>query len=137
MIMAEMRDTDDRLESFFAAARMAPPAPSAAFLARLADAAEAVQAEGLRPNLRAALQPSAARGGGVLGQLAALIGGWGALGGMAGGLATATVAGLWIGLAGAETMVQAVGLGSVAVQGTETGTAFLPEADILALAVGQ
>lgn len=133
MVMAEMRDTDDRLESFFAAARKAPPEPSAAFLTRLAGAAEAVQAKALRP----ALRPAAAQRRGLLAQLAALIGGWGALGGMAGGLATATVAGLWIGLAGAETMVQAVGLGSATVQSAETGSAFLPEADILALAIGQ
>ncbi|KQB16484.1 hypothetical protein LY44_03257 [Rhodobacter capsulatus] len=122
----EFEDTD--LERFFRAARTAAPEPPAAFLTRLAAQAEAVQAETVPAK---AVPARAARPRlGLVSALAAAFGGWAALGGMA----TATVAGLWIGLAGAPTLVQAVGLGSTV---SAEADSYLPDADVLALAVMQ
>ncbi len=122
----EFEDTD--LERFFRAARTAAPEPPAAFLTRLAAQAEAVQAETVPAR---AVPAGAARPRlGLVSALAAAFGGWAALGGMA----TATVAGLWIGLAGAPTLVQAVGLGSTV---SAEADSYLPDADVLALAVMQ
>lgn len=122
----EFEDTD--LERFFRAARTAAPEPPAAFLTRLAAQAEAVQAETVQAR---AVPARAARPRlGLVSALAAAFGGWAALGGMA----TATVAGLWIGLAGAPTLVQAVGLGSTV---SAEADSYLPDADVLALAVMQ
>ncbi|SDF57640.1 hypothetical protein SAMN04244550_02459 [Rhodobacter capsulatus] len=122
----EFEDTD--LERFFRAARTAAPEPPAAFLTRLAAQAEAVQAETVPAR---AVPARAARPRlGLVSALAAAFGGWAALGGMA----TATVAGLWIGLAGAPTLVQAVGLGSTV---SAEADSYLPDADVLALAVMQ
>ncbi|ETD00849.1 hypothetical protein U717_14725 [Rhodobacter capsulatus R121] len=122
----EFEDAD--LERFFRAARTAAPAPSGDFLARLTD-----QAEGLQP--RPAV-PGPRRRGRVA-ALATALGGWAALGGFAGGMATATVAGLWIGLAGTPTLVQAVGLGSAVSTASAETDNYLPDADVLALAVMQ
>ncbi len=73
---------DDMLDDLFAQARQLAPVPGAALTARvLADAA--------RPVPVARPQPS------VWAQLGAMLGGWPALG----GLATATIAGIWIGIA--------------------------------------
>lgn len=122
----EFEDTD--LERFFRVARTAAPEPPAAFLTRLAAQAEAVQAETVQAR---AVPAGAARPRlGLVSALAAAFGGWAALGGMA----TATVAGLWIGLAGAPTLVQAVGLGSTV---SAEADSYLPDADVLALAVMQ
>lgn len=132
-------DRDTALEAFFTAARQVPPAPGPAFLARLAVQAEAVQAK--------AVQAKAVRGGpgfvegragggrGIFAALASALGGWGSLGGMAGGMATATVAGLWIGLAGAPGLVQAVGLGAAVAPSATEEALYLDGADILALAI--
>lgn len=114
------------LERFFRAARTAAPEPSGAFLARLAE-----QAEGLRHRPAA---PVARRRRGFVSALATALGGWAVVSGFAGGMATATVAGLWIGLAGAPTLVQAVGLGSTV---SAEADSYLPDADVLALAVMQ
>ena len=122
----EFEDTD--LERFFRAARTAAPEPPAAFLTRLAAQAEAVQAETVPA--RAVPAGAARPRRGLVSALAAAFGGWAALGGMA----TATVAGLWIGLAGAPTLVQAVGLGSTV---SAEADSYLPDADVLALAVMQ
>ena len=124
MAMTDGRDLE--LERFFRAARTAAPEPSAAFLDRLT-----VQAAAAQPRPAA---PGRPRRRGLVSALASALGGWGALGGFAGGMATATVAGLWIGLAGAPTLVQAVGLGSTVTAAAEAGT-YLPDADVLALAV--
>lgn len=129
MAMTERHEDDLELESFFAAARAAAPEPGSAFLARITAQGEAVQAE----RLSAALAPPRARRGmGIWATLAAAVGGWGAFGGMA----TAALAGLWIGFAGSETLVQAVGLTGFAptVSASDSGSAFLSGADILALA---
>ncbi|TKD13863.1 hypothetical protein FBT96_18620 [Rhodobacter capsulatus] len=117
------------LERFFRAARTAAPAPSGDFLTRLATQAEAAQRKPVPP--RPALP---VRRRGLVSALAAALGGWAALGGFAGGMATATVAGLWIGLAGAPTLVQAVGLGSTVTAAAEADS-YLADADVLALAV--
>ena len=95
----DMTDPDIALEAFFAAGRAAAPEPSAAFLARVLGEAEAVQAA------RAAPQPQPRQG--IWAGLLSALGGWGG----ASGLATATLAGVWLGFAG--------------VQGSGTLTAFL------------
>ncbi|PYF09792.1 hypothetical protein C8J30_107164 [Rhodobacter viridis] len=130
MAMTDGREDDLDLERFFRAARAAAPEPSEAFLTRLA-------AQGLAEQARFAAPPvlrQAPKRRGLVATLVAAVGGWAALGGMAGGMATAMVAGLWIGLAGAPTLVQAVGLGSAV---TAEADSYLPDADVLALAVTQ
>ncbi|MDP3342740.1 dihydroorotate dehydrogenase [Frigidibacter sp.] len=105
MTMADPHNTTDpeiALEAFFAAGRSAAAEPSATFLARVLAEAEAVQAERDAP----IAEPPAPQQGLWAGIIAAL-GGWGG----AGGLATATMAGVWLGFAG--------------VQGSGTLTAFL------------
>lgn len=86
---------DDGLDALFAAARASPPEPSPALMARVLAEADAAQASMRRPQAGAA----SPRGTGFARRLAeafGLIGGWGGLG----GLATAAVAGLSLGLAG-------------------------------------
>lgn len=101
MTMADphhMTDTEMELEAFFAAGRSAEAEPSGAFLARVLEQAGAVQAEWTAP------APSRQ---GIWAGLLSALGGWGG----ASGLATATLAGVWLGFAG--------------VQGSGTLTAFL------------
>lgn len=82
------RDNDTQLTSFFEAATEHAPRPSDELMARiLADAAH-VQGDRFSSQMPAA---RASRLSGILG----VLGGWGALA----GLATATVAGVWIGFA--------------------------------------
>lgn len=89
MAMTERENHD--LEVFFREARQSAAQPSDALMARiLADAAEAVP----RAAAPAPTRTGSAAGG--VSWLARLLGGWSAVG----GLATATVAGLWIGYAG-------------------------------------
>jgi len=133
MAMTDSHDTDDLdLERFFRAARQAPPEPSMEFLARLAAEGAALQSARMAP-VRPPRSPAPR---GVFAALAAALGGWGALGGMAGGMATATVAGLWIGLAQAPTMLQAVGYGTSTVSVAEAGP-YLADGDVLSLAMTQ
>jgi hypothetical protein len=103
MTMTDRHETDGEaaLDALFGAARKAHPEPSAALLARIAADAEAVAADRAR---QAVARP--ARGGALRGWLSAL-GGWPAVA----GLATATVAGVWIGYAQPD-------LGSVMLIGT-------------------
>lgn len=105
----EMNLDDDPLEQVFAAARRAAPVPSEALLARiLADAEDAMPA---RSAARDPARRAPARGG-FLRWLGAPAG-WGAVG----GLATATVAGLWFGYAGlgdADALARLVGVDAVA-----------------------
>lgn len=134
---ANDRLDDLALEAFFAAGREAAPEPGVAFLARIAAQGEAVQAERMSAALAPPVRRDGAPRGGLFAALAAAVGGWGAFGGMA----TAALAGLWIGFAGSETLAQVAGFATTgpvqAVSSTDTGSAFLPEADILALAAGQ
>lgn len=97
-------DEDAALAPFFAAARAARPTVSAALTARiLADsAAELPRAPVARAALRAPsppTRPALAR------RLLAALGGWGGLG----GLATATLAGVWIGIAAPEPVAGLAG----------------------------
>jgi hypothetical protein len=100
-----MQDSD--LDDLFAAARAAAPAPSAALLARIeADARHHLP----RPAARPARAPQ-----GLLGRLVRAVGGPAG----AAGLATASLAGLWIGIAqpqGLTTLTEGLtaGLGATA-----------------------
>ncbi|RWR09419.1 hypothetical protein [Paenirhodobacter populi] len=118
--MTDKRTDDDRmLERFFAAARDAAPVPEPAFLTVLMNEAEA--ALPARPQRRAA-------GGRFTGWLA-LLGGWKAVG----GLATAAVAGLWIGFAGVERLLPATDSAAGLIE-ADAGSSFLADSDILVLA---
>jgi hypothetical protein len=83
-----MTERDDDLDDLFAAARADTLVPSDALMARIAADAASVAAARRRPAVRA-------QRGGLLSGLFAALGGWPALG----GLAAATVAGFWIGVA--------------------------------------
>ena len=133
MAMAEMRKDDDMLDLFFAAGRAAPPEPSAAFLARVAEAGLAAQRA--RQAMPAPARRGGVAGGGILGAFLGLFGGWGGIGGMA----TAAAAGLWLGLVGSDQLAQvASGLSgadtTTAAATNEAGLSFLGDGDILALA---
>ena len=127
MAMTEMRKDDDTaLDLFFAEARQSAPEPSAVFLGRILAQAEEVQAG----FCAAPAQPAVRRGvrAGGLGMLLALLWGWGGIGGMA----TAAVAGVWIGFAGSDTFAQVAGYATTTETATES--ALLADGDILALA---
>lgn len=131
MTGTEMERDDDRLEHFLAAARRAAPAPSPELLARiLADAEQAMPA---RPASRGAAPhgpvPGPARGAFL--RWLAEPAGWGAVG----GLATAAVAGLWVGYAGLTDagLLAARLIGAGTAEGV---TELLPGGDSVALLVG-
>lgn len=131
MTGTEMDRDDDQLEQVFAAGRRAAPVPSEALLARiLADAENAMP---VRSASRAAAPPGPARSPSRVGLLRWLgaPAGWGAVG----GLATATVAGLWFGYAGpGETGSLAA---SLIGAGTAAGaTELLPGGDTILLLAG-
>jgi len=90
MAMSEHEDHD--LEMFFRAARADAPEPSEALMARVLADAEAA----LPPVAAADCAASTGGVGATASWVERLLGGWRAMG----GLATATVAGLWIGYAG-------------------------------------
>lgn len=127
------------LEVFFTAARQAPPAASPEFLARvLTDAQTAFDA---RPQATAATRPEPHRLAQQtrslprpLATLFGLIGGWRGMG----GLVTAAAAGLWIGFAGSDRLVQvATGVSAQTTNITaeiEDDATLLAVSDILALA---
>jgi hypothetical protein len=116
MTMTDRHETDGdaALDALFGAARATRPDPSAALLARIAADAEALAADRAR---QAAARPAR---GGMFGWLPA-IGGWPALA----GLATATVAGLWIGYAqpdlGAVTLIGSADEGTYDIGGLLPG----------------
>ncbi|MDT8326342.1 MAG: hypothetical protein RQ750_03005 [Roseovarius sp.] len=85
-----MSDKDDipGLEVFFDAARRHGAEPSAALMARIGEDAQAVQALAQRP------APQPTRRSTLSSQLYRLLGGWPAVA----GLATAAVAGVWLGI---------------------------------------
>lgn len=85
-----MTDEDRRLEPFFEAARTEAPEPSAALMARILADAQAAQEVAAPAPARRRRFPGW--------RLPALAGGWGA----AGGLAAATLAGVWIGFAATQ-----------------------------------
>ena len=83
-------DPDAGLEAFFAAGRRESPIPSAALSARVLQGGLAEQQARL-----AAPRPLGRAAGGLVGRMLAAVGGWGA----ATGLASAALAGLWLGFA--------------------------------------
>ena len=102
---------DIRLDDFFDAARAEAPVPSAALLGRvLADAGAEQAAWPVRGAVAAPAR------GGVLAAILGLLGGWPAVAGMA----SAAVAGLWIGVAAPDTVTGLAGLSSAT---TATATA--------------
>lgn len=106
--MTDDRKDHDGLDAYFAAARRQAPVLSDTALARMTEQALAVQAD------RAAAPVARPQKPGLLTQLLAALGGWPAMA----GLATAGVAGLWIGA------VPPTGLLNLAVDlGAVTGTA--------------
>jgi len=130
--MDEKRESTDRLEDIFQQACAAAPLPSAALLARVMADAEAELAARALPLPPAAPARGAAVGGFWAGALA-LVGGWRALG----GLASATLAGVWIGFAGADGLS---GVAADLLTGGATATLatvnLLPGDDVFALAMG-
>lgn len=98
----------DGLEAYFSAARANAPAPSATLLERIAQEALAVQSPEPVP---VAPRP------GWLSQLWQSLGGWPAFG----GLATATVAGVWIGVNPPNTLA----LAAESYLGTESAGYFV------------
>ncbi len=130
MAMADLDRDDELLEGFFRAAREARPAPSGALMARILADAEAGMPRPPGPHPLA--RPAGGGGdGGVLSWLGAAFGGWRGIG----GLATATVAGLWLGYAGlADTSLLTGGLWSA---GEAAATVeLMPGVEVFALATG-
>jgi hypothetical protein len=117
MTMTDRRELDPEggLDAFFDAARAHPPAPSDAFLERVM--ADAVAVDAARGQSVAPANPR--RG---LRDLLSSIGGWPALA----GLATATMAGLWIGYAAPDIGSLAFGTGTLAEDGTYDIGGLLP-----------
>lgn len=116
MTMPDSKDfgEDPMLDAFFDAGRAAAPQPSAALMARvLADAGE-VQAAALEP-VGPAVSAAPGRRFGPLGLLLAALGGWPSVA----GLASAAVAGLWIGVAQPD-MAAYVGLETASTDMTTT-----------------
>ncbi|MGI1663541.1 dihydroorotate dehydrogenase [Palleronia sp. KMU-117] len=97
------------LDHFFAAARAQRPEPGVDLLARIAAEAEATAAARARPGPASArANGRQGRSGVWLGDWLAAIGGWPAVA----GLATATVAGLWIGYAQPHLGAMTLGTGT-------------------------
>ncbi len=130
MTGSEMERDDTTLADFFAAARDAAPAPSDALIARILADAEAAMPRRAEGPARPGPEPRR----GVLAWLGAF-GGWGGVG----GLATATLAGLWFGYAGLGDPVSLAASVSAALTGggeaAET-TDLLPGGETVALVAG-
>ena len=96
MTMTEKTVQDHGLEALFeAAAQDAAQSPSPDLMARVLADAEAMQPRAAAPVVRAG------RRGGVLNRVVAALGGWPSVG----GLAAATVAGIWIGFSATPTVL--------------------------------
>lgn len=91
--MTNQHDDTENLDRFFAAARATTPEPSAEFFALIVEDAQAQQAA-----LRIPAAP--AKRGGVIRQWLDALGGWPAIS----SLATATVAGIWVGISPPEEL---------------------------------
>lgn len=113
---------DNELDAVFALARESNPEPSATLLKSIM--ADADQLASGRE--QAAAEVARSPGTGVLASLLNAIGGWPALG----GLATATVAGIWIGYASPAT-VDGLTDGYLASQTYLDMGDFLPTIDVL------
>lgn len=91
--MTHQHDETKNLDRYFAAARATSPEPSAELFARIVEDAQAQQAVVHQP-------ASPARRGGVIRQWLDALGGWPAIS----SLATATVAGVWVGISPPEEL---------------------------------
>lgn len=132
MAMADRNHQADELDTLLAAASRELPELPPALLARVLADAEAELAARAAPRLPMAASRPAAAAGGILADLLALIGGWRAIS----GLATATIAGVWIGFAGLGTLsVTAADLLGVSSD-TLVTVNLLPGDDVFALAMG-
>ncbi|TCP60835.1 hypothetical protein EV663_1079 [Rhodovulum bhavnagarense] len=87
--------TDEALEALFQVGRDTGPAPSAALLARVMDDAMAEAGVRAAPLVVGKQTPTPATRRGVIGAMLSTLGGWPSMA----GLASATVAGIWIGYA--------------------------------------
>lgn len=134
MVMADKMMSNDPMDDLLAAARRTAPEPSAALLARVLADGEAELAARARPTpMPQRARPAGSAVGALWTELLAIVGGWRALG----GLATAALAGVWIGFSGAAGL-------SVAATELLTGTNaeilgtvnLLPGDDVFALAMG-
>lgn len=137
MAMTDPDRDDEFLEGFFRAARAARPAPSEALMARILADGEAEMPRaaepqsGLQSEPDRLARPVGGGDGGVLSWMGAAFGGWRGIG----GLATATVAGLWLGYAGlADTSMLTGGLWSAGE--AEATVELMPGAEVFALATG-
>ncbi|MEZ5686349.1 MAG: dihydroorotate dehydrogenase [Paracoccaceae bacterium] len=119
-----MTEHETELERFFAAAKAEAPMPSGDFMARVLAEAEATQAGFTAPSVRA----PAGRDG-LWATISGLFGGSIGLGGMA----TAALAGLWIGFAGADNLAS-YWPGTTADLGT---LELVPGEDLVTLALGE
>ncbi|WP_343079706.1 dihydroorotate dehydrogenase [Ostreiculturibacter nitratireducens] len=118
------------LEDIFAAARREAPEPSPALMARILADAEAVQAADTAQ--RAATIRRNSRRPGLFASAITALGGWGAVG----GLAAATLAGVWIGFTGMGALGStAAGLWGAA-ESAATVDLIPGEADFAALGIG-
>lgn len=120
MTMTDRTEDDALLEDFFVAARARPPQPSAGLMARIVADAAALAPKPPAP------APRRRTGGGW--RIGDFFGGWSAMG----GLATAAVAGVWIGFAGADRFGSVAG-GMLGLDQTESSVNLLPDGAGLAL----
>lgn len=126
MAMAEDNGEFDGLETLFAAARAQAPEPSAALFARIEADALRVAAEPRAPSLRPA--PGRAVRAGFWHRLNLTLGGRGAVA----GLASATLAGLWLGFAppsGLDRLTQSVAQGVLGASASLDGLDLIPTLD--------
>lgn len=129
MVMVDSKLAAQDLDALFAAACREVPDLPPALLARVLADADAELAARSRPTFR----PAPSVRGGVLAELLVLIGGWRAVS----GLATATVAGVWIGFSGLGNLsVTAAELLGVSRTDTLATVNLLPGDDVFALAMG-
>ena len=124
------QDRDHGLNALFETARADAPMPSAAFLARVLQDAEAEQqAFGARERDQTGVRDD---GLGLWGAVMGLFGGWRGVGGMA----TAALAGVWIGFSGVDTLSGYLGTSSTAPASLGT-VELLPEGDEFAALFGE
>lgn len=121
-----MKHGETDLDRLFAEARSDLPEPSAALLARVLTDAEALQPDTGLSGVR--------KGAGIGALILSLFGGWGGIG----GLATAAVTGIWLGVGlvgqSGDFVGSAFGLTDTSASSVTQRTAVLPDSDILALA---
>ncbi len=114
----------DPLEAHFRALREDVPTPDDALMARILADADAVQAD--RDAMTAPALPQAAKPDTLITQIIKTIGGWPGLA----GLATAGIAGVWIGVSAPATLMQTselllLGAGDDAIVDMDPGYAFV------------